>query len=206
MIAAVLLAAGSARRFDGRQKLLAAVPHEGGEIPLVRAAALGLLDAGVGRVVVVVGRDAEKVRESLNGVAVRFIMNSDFATGMASSLRVGVAEATRLWPESAWILIALGDQPLRGQGVVETLVRTVVSAPTAPARQIIAPRFQGEPGNPVVFANMLVPELMAISGDRGARSVVERLPARVQYIDFACSAPPDIDTLADLERLRGRTA
>ena len=203
MIAVVLLAAGGARRFDGTQKLLATVPHEGAEVVLVRLTAEGLIEAGLDRIVVVLGRDAERVRRSLDGLDVRFVVNAAFASGMSSSLRAGVSEVMRLWPRVTWILIALGDQPMTAAGVVEELARVTAHSDNGrPASEIVAPRFRGEAGNPVLFASSLVPELMAISGDRGARAVVERVPARVRYVDFEFVAPPDVDTPDDLKRLR----
>jgi len=204
MIAAVLLAAGNARRFDGSQKLLAPVPRAGGDAPLVRCAAEALIVAGLERIVVVLGREADAVGRSLDGLAVRLLINAAYVTGMSSSLRAGVGEAVCLWPATEWVLIALGDQPLAGTGVVEALARACRGAgrERATAPQIIAPRFRGEVGNPVLFARALVPELLSTSGDRGARSVVERDPTRVRYVDFAAPAPPDVDTVQDLAALR----
>src|SRR5436309_12306308 len=87
MIAAVLLAAGSARRFDGRQKLLAPVPHEGGFVPLVRLSVVCLTQAGLEQVLVVGGRDGLQVRDCLGDLDVQFALNKTFASGMSSSLR-----------------------------------------------------------------------------------------------------------------------
>src|SRR5204862_2870403 len=99
-------------------------------------------------------------------------------------LRSGVAEAMQLWPKAEWLLIALGVQPLAGTGVVEALVRT--SATIEGGRrtpQIIAPRFAGESGNPVLFSRERAPELLLAYGDRGARSVVERQPRQVRHVE-----------------------
>jgi molybdenum cofactor cytidylyltransferase len=202
MIAAVLLAAGRARRFDGRQKLLAAIPHDGGHVPLVRLSVLGLMEAGMRHIVVVGGQAAGQVHQCLEGLDVAFVVNEGFATGMSSSLRIGVDEAVRRWPDSEGVLIALGDQPLFGTAIIEVLLECFATrerGPNGPA--IIAPRFRGEGGNPVLFSRGLVPELLLISGDRGARAVVERDPARVRYVDFDRDAPLDVDSVGDLADL-----
>ena len=208
MIAAVLLAAGSARRFGGTQKLLAPVPwpgapeREGKTVPLVRLSLLGLRDGGIERVVVVLGRDAEQVRECLADVDPEVVVNSEYRSGMSSSVRAGVETAMRLWPDSEGLLLALGDQPLVGSPVVPRLVRQFTAeVPHESGVRIVAPRYRGEQGTPVVFARELVPELLALSGDYGARSVVERAPERVQYVDFDREAPMDVDTPADLAAL-----
>jgi molybdenum cofactor cytidylyltransferase len=202
MISAVLLAAGSARRFDGSQKLLALVPSADGPVPLVRHSVSALLDAGLTHIVVVIGRDAERVRAGLTGLDVRLVLNPEFVTGLSSSLRIGVSEAIRVWPTDDAILIALGDQPLTGTGVLESILRTIAERGN---RWIIAPRFRGELGNPVLFARALVPELLDVSGDRGARGVVERDRSRVHYVDFESAMPPDVDTVSDLAALTARS-
>jgi molybdenum cofactor cytidylyltransferase len=117
---------------------------------------------------------------------------------MSSSLRAGVAEAARLWPDSAGMVVALGDQPLGGSGILEQLVATFGSRPQGSTKAIVAPRFRGVLGNPVMFARELLPELLAVTGDNGGRSVVVRDASRVAYVDFDRDAPPDVDTVDDL--------
>ena len=202
MISAVLLAAGGARRFDGSQKLLARVPHDGASIPLVRFSVICLLAAKLERIVVVLGREAEAVRQSLADCPVEMVVNAEAHTGMSSSLRSGVAEIARRWPDSAAILIALGDQPIVERRIIDALVSQLAERGndgSAPA--IVAPKFQGALGTPVLFTMPLVSELLALSGDRGARSVVERDASRVRYVEFDRPAPLDVDTVTDLATL-----
>lgn len=85
MIAGVLLAAGGARRF-GSQKLVATFAG----VPLVRHAAEALSRA-TDSLLVVVGRDADAVRASLRGIDAVIVENTDWSTGLASSIRCGVA-------------------------------------------------------------------------------------------------------------------
>lgn len=205
MIVGILLAAGSARRFDGTQKMLAPVPNTNGErpVPLVRLAVLGLCEAGLDHVVVL-GRDAEAVRACVADLGSSFVVNPAFESGMSSSLRRGVEYALEHWPTADGLLIALGDQPLTGTGtgIVEVLVEHFRRPPNQGRRPlIVAPRYRGEIGNPVLFDRTLAPELVAIAGDRGARSVVERDPTRVCYVDFDRDAPRDVDTPDDVTAL-----
>lgn len=203
MIVGVLLAAGSARRFDGTQKMLAGVPTRSGErpVPLVRLAVLGLCEAGLDHVVVL-GREAEAVQASVADLGSSFVVNLAFASGMSSSLRTGVAYAIAHWRTAEGLLIALGDQPLAGSGIVEVLVEHFRRVPNgAPRPLIVVPRYRGELGNPVLFDRSLASELLAVTGDRGARGVVERDPNRVRYVDFDRAPPRDVDTLADVTAL-----
>ena len=202
MIAAVLLAAGNARRFDGTQKLLAMVPTKDGPLPLVRHSAAGLFEAGLRNIVVVIGRDADDVRRALDGMDLRFVFNADFAAGLSTSLKKGVSEAMRLWPELSQLAIALGDQPLTGTGVLQALLSCERSLESQLEYLIIAPRYRGETGNPVLFAREFLPELMLHpTGDRGARVLIERNPTRVRYVDFDRDTPADVDTVNDLSAL-----
>jgi len=203
MIVGILLAAGRAQRFDGTQKMLAPVPNENGEraVPLVRLAVLGLCEAGLDHVVVL-GREAEAVRAAVADLGSSFVVNAAFESGMSSSLRAGVEYALEHWRAADGVLIALGDQPLAGSGIVELLVERFRSVPDDPGRPlVVVPRYRGELGNPVLFDRTLAPELLAVTGDRGARGVVERDPTRVSYVDFDRMPPRDVDTPADVTAL-----
>jgi molybdenum cofactor cytidylyltransferase len=201
MIAAVLLAAGSARRFDGTQKLLAMVPTKDGAVALVRHSVAGLLSAGLPNVVVVTGRDDDQVRRALNGMDVRFVFNPDYASGLSTSLKKGLSEALRLWPKADELLVALGDQPLTGTGIIEALLSVDRTPHDRRRHPIVVPRFRGQYGNPVLFARELAPELLEVTGDRGARAIIERDPSRVRYVDFDRAMPLDVDTVRDLAAL-----
>jgi molybdenum cofactor cytidylyltransferase len=117
---------------------------------------------------------------------------------MSTSVITGVTAALERWPESGAILIALGDQPLLDERIVPGIVRAFDPAVGA---RIVAPRYRGVRGNPVMFSRELTDELLGISGDQGARAVVERDPKRVLYVDFDLDAPIDVDTPDDTVRL-----
>lgn len=202
MITAVLLAAGAARRFDGTQKLLATVPTQDRRVPLVRHSVAGLLEAGLQQIVVVTGRDEGEVRRALDGIDVEFAHNPDYPSGLSSSLKKGVATAMRLWPTMEALLVALGDQPLTGTGVLEVLLSSERSLEDRIHHPIVAPRYRGELGNPVLFSREFLPDLLLeLTGDRGARVIVESNLSRVHYVDFDRAMPLDVDTVSDLAAL-----
>ncbi len=175
----------------GRPKLLLPV---GGK-PVVRHAAERLLDAGVSPLMAVVGHEEAQVRAALAGLSVDFVMNPDPAAGQASSLVAGIRA---LPPGVGAVLVALGDQPFVPVRVTEGLIYAFRSA----GKAIAAPRYRDGLGNPVVFGVEVFPELLALTGDRGARGVIERDPSRVTLVDFDESMPQDVDTQADYDRLR----
>ncbi|HEY4218046.1 MAG TPA: nucleotidyltransferase family protein [Gemmatimonadaceae bacterium] len=190
MIAGLLLAAGGARRF-GSQKLLAQLDGQ----PLVRHAA-NVLISTTDRVTVVVGNDARQVQSTLNDLDADVVDNAEWATGLASSLRCGIAA---LPVEAEAVVVALGDQP-RVDAIV---IREVIARWRAGGRAIVATRYAGVQGHPVLFDRAVFDELLALEGDRGAKSVIERIPERVEYVDVHVPAPRDVDTPDDLAALGG---
>lgn len=189
MIAAVVLAAGRASRF-GSSKLLA--PLHGA--PVVRRTVERALASRVGAVLVVTGADGAAVADALAGLPVRLVPNARWESGMGTSLAAGIAA---LPAEAAAAVILLGDQPTVDPATIEA----VIAAHARSGRPIVAPRYRGEHGHPVLFARSVFPELRALAGDRGARAVVERDPARVEVVPVDRAAPADVDTPADLARV-----
>ena len=190
MIAGLLLAAGGARRF-GTQKLLA--PLDG--VPLVRHTA-GTLAGAVDTLVVVVGHDAERVQRALSDLRPKIAVNKEWRGGLSMSLRVGARALPR---DAESVVIALGDQPLGDSGVVHA----VVEQWRVTGALIVAPRYYGTRGHPVLFARAVFPELERQTGDIGARGVIDRDLSRVVYVDIASPLPADIDTPEDLKRVQG---
>jgi len=190
LITAIVLAAGLSRRM-GRAKLL--LPLEGR--PVIRITVEHVLASGIPRVVVVTGPEPHQVTEALTGLPVSFAVNPAPEAGQASSIRIGVKAVP---PETEAALITLGDQPFLPAGVIPSLLAARRSAETP----IVAPRYRDGRGNPVLFGREMFPELLELSGDQGARSIIERDPGRVTLVDFDFPMPHDLDTPEDYGRLR----
>ena len=192
MIAALLLAAGASRRFGGGlQKLTQELNGK----PVVRWSAEALVGPPVDELLVVVGANDQPVRDALQGIPARFIRNPVAEQGMASSVSVGVS-AVR--PDTEAVLVVLGDEPLVGH---EPLARVVARYRDGSAA-VVAPTFRGVRGHPVLFDRVVFPELIALGGDRGARAVADRDPTRLALVELDLPKPVDVDTQADLARLR----
>lgn len=188
MIAGIVLAAGFARRM-GRQKLLLDLRGK----PVVRWSVEAILPHA-GDVVVVTGQDDAAVRAALEGLPVRFALNPRPQAGQGSSIAVGMAA---LKPWTAAVLIALGDQPRLPDGVIPALVQ----AREETGRAIAVPVYRGIQGTPVLFAGEVFGELAALSGDTGARAVVQARPERVARVEVDAPMPLDVDTPEDYARL-----
>jgi molybdenum cofactor cytidylyltransferase len=191
LIAAIVLAAGESTRM-GRQKLTLPMPDGR---PLVRVAVERVLATAPDETVVVLGRDAEAIAQTLSGLPVRTVVNPRYAEGQSTSLRAGL---DALGPDTVAAVVALGDQPSQDPGVI----RRLIAAFHATARPIVVPVYRNGRGNPVLFAAALFDELRAVTGDRGGRDVIARDPARVAEVAVDMPMPADVDTPADYEAVR----
>lgn len=188
--AAVVLAAGKASRFGGG-KLLA--DYQGA--PLLHGALAAARIAAADRVTVVTGADAEAVGTCAQAFdpAIRLVHAADYASGMAASLRAGIAS---LQDETQAAFVFLGDMPRVPHSVLERLAQAVSDG--APAA---APIFAGRRGNPVVLGRSLFADVARLGGDVGARPILQALGPRLALID----APDDgilfdVDEPGDLSR------
>ena len=190
MIAGVVLAAGLSRRM-GQAKLLMPV----GGRAIVRYAVESVLAGGVDSVWVVTGPDVEPIAAALSGLEVQIVVNPAPEEGQASSLRAGVAAL----PASVEaVLIALGDQPALAPSIIPALL----AARRTSAKLIVAPRYRDGQGNPVLFRREIFPELLRLTGDQGARPIIQKEPARVEWVELDLPMPPDVDTQDDYEKIR----
>lgn len=190
MICGVVLAAGLSRRM-GRAKLL--LDWDGR--PVIRRAVEQVRAGGVDELIVVIGSEGEAIRNALAGLPVRFARNPKPEAGQGSSIACGI-EA--LPAEATAVLIAPGDQPMLPPEVIPRILQTFGQT----GKPIVAPVYRGVQGNPVLFASSMFPELRVLTGDRGARAVVEKDPERVARIAFDLPLPPDLDTPEEYARLR----
>jgi molybdenum cofactor cytidylyltransferase len=187
VIAGIVLAAGGSTRM-GRPKML--LPSGSGT--LLSAAVAPLLEAGLDRVVVVLGDRAEEVRRGArlpSDPRLVLVVCEGWGAGMASSLKRGLGSCA----DADAVVVALGDQP----GVTAERVRMVTAA-FAPGRDLVVPVHRGVPAHPVLFGRSLFSELGALSGDVGAREVVRRHESEAVRIEV--QALPDIDTEEDYRR------
>ncbi len=184
-IAAIVLAAGQSRRMGGTNKLLAEIDG----VAMVARVHGAALSARTDPVIVVTGDDAEAVLGVLASQPVRAVHNPDFAHGISTSLGHGIAAL----PDSVdGVAICLGDMPR----LTATHIDRIAGAfdPDA-GRAICVPTFEGRRGNPVVWARRYFPEILALEGDAGARSLIEA------HMDAVCPVVMDDDAvLVDVDR------
>lgn len=190
-VALILLAAGASTRM-GRPKQLLPI---GGQ-PLLRAVAEAALAAPVAPVVVVLGAHANTVSSCLDGLAVHRAFNPHWATGMASSIRCGIAAVEQIAPDSPAVIMALADQP----GLSATHLANLLATRQRTRRTIVATEHDGVLQPPACFDRTHFAVLQQLTGDAGARHLFKHHAQEVATVPLATH--PDLDTPADYERLR----
>jgi molybdenum cofactor cytidylyltransferase len=186
-VAAVLLAAGQARRMGagGRHKLLA----EFDGVPLVRRTAQMLLSAKLSTVVAVSGHRREEIEQAICDLDLDLVYNADYASGMASSLVAGFSHKAALAADG--VLVMLADMPAVSSKQVDRLVSAFRDSD---GEAIIRSVFDGKRGNPIILPRHVFPEVLRLKGDIGARAIIEGASLPVVDIDIGPAAHIDVDT------------
>jgi molybdenum cofactor cytidylyltransferase len=188
----VVLAAGASRRLGQPKQLL---PFRGRPLlchVMDQTAALPLASR-----VLVLGAYAADIQAAIGSGPWTAVTNPDWATGMGSSLRWGVAQSLSECPEIEHLLCLVSDQPLVSEGFLNVLINKHIESKSL----ITASEYQGGPGVPAVFSRACFAELMALEGDQGARKLFKIHAHAVQRLPFE-GGSFDIDSPEDLQRLQ----
>jgi len=168
-----------------------------GGVPMVARAVDAALGSAARPVVVVLGARAERVRAPISGKPVVTVLNPDWDSGMASSVRVGMAALLGAEPGLDAVLLAPCDQPALSAQIIDAL-----AALHRESGRTAAARFSGRNGAPAVFGRRHFGALLALSGDEGARGLLNSGSQEVSTIEFPDLAL-DLDTPADVRRWAG---
>ena len=182
--AAVILAAGRSQRFGDDNKMLH--PIQG--VAMIRRTVDAVLAANFGDVVVVTGHEADAVERSMQGLPVRCVRNATPWAGMGTSLATG---ANAIFSEALAVFIVLGDMP---HLKTETLLSLMDAFDLKSGHDIVVPVHDGRRGHPVLFAKRYFTRLCALSGDNGARDILNNHPERVSAVPVN-----DLGTLLDID-------
>jgi len=184
-VAAIVLAAGRSTRMGGPNKLLAEV----GGRPLIRIAVEGALASKARPVIVVTGHQRDRIEETLKGLPVTFAHNPDFAQGLSTSLRAGIAAVPA---DVDGVVVCLGDMPQIEASLIDRLI-----AAFDPERGalVVVPTVDSKRGNPVVWSRRFFTDLVTLEGDVGARHLIGGYPEAVAEVPVTGQATLiDIDT------------
>ena len=184
-IAAIVLAAGRSTRMGGPNKLLAEISGR----PLVRIAAQEALASQARPVIVVTGHQRERVEAAVSSLEVVLVHNPDFANGLSTSLKAGVAAVPA---DADGAIVCLGDMP---QVDAKLIDRLLAAFDPEKGALVVVPTIDGKRGNPVVWSRRFFPELAALDGDTGARHLIASYPEAVTEVPLTGNAAlVDVDT------------
>jgi molybdenum cofactor cytidylyltransferase len=198
-VGGIVLAAGQSSRFRAASgsdatKLMAELDGE----PIVRRVVEAALAARARPIVVVTGYARNRVEAALADLDIGTAFNPNFASGLASSLKAGLAAMPL---DVAGSLVLLGDMPRVGAPLIDALIEAFLARKDALAA---IPLCEGRRGNPVLLGRRLFERAMRLEGDEGARRLIGALGAgelaEVEASDMGATF--DIDTPDDLAAAR----
>ena len=185
--AGVVLAAGASTRMGSPKQLL-----DVGGRPMLERVVAAACASRLDEVVVVLGAEAERIRDAVDVQRARVIVNEQYADGMSTSLRAGIGA---LGDDVDHVVVILGDQP----GVDASLIDQLLEARESSGLPAAALDFDGLLHPPVVLARELWPRIDELRGDVGLRQLLRDDPDRVARIPASrpSAHPVDIDTPDD---------
>lgn len=166
--AAILLAAGLSKRFGAANKLLTDWHGK----PLIAHAFTPLISTDLEEIIIVTGHEHAELQKTLIPflplhLKCRFIFNSNYQSGMGSSIATG---ARALSADISAAFIALADMPTLDAATFKKLIQEFQNHPPS---TILAPTYKGQRGHPVLFGNTHFKDLQKLRGDKGAKETIE---------------------------------
>ncbi|MEP3245446.1 MAG: molybdopterin-binding/glycosyltransferase family 2 protein [Sneathiella sp.] len=194
-IAVLLLAAGQSRRMGRENKLLALVDEK----PMVRRVAEQALASKADHLLMVTGHEADDVLKTVWDLDVPSVQNPDFADGLSTSLKLGFRV---LQDQYDGILVCLGDMPFVTTDIFDQLIDAF---DPVEGRAIIIPATDGKRGNPALLSSQFKDDIREITGDMGAKALIEENEPLVHAVEIDSSSIfADIDTPEILARVTGQ--
>jgi len=161
VISAILLAAGQSKRMDGENKLTKEIKG----IPLIKLSVKNILASSVDELIIVLGYQKEIIEKLIDkNEKIKFVFNKDFESGMATSIKAGLNHLSK---KTEAFFICLGDMPMVSHDIYDQLIKSKNN------KEVIVPTYKGQQGNPVLFNKSMKEKVIDISGDIGAKKILE---------------------------------
>lgn len=198
-VSALVLAAGSSRRFGENNKLLQSWQGK----PLLHHVLQTITDSQIEHITLITGHQDASIAQSVKNLEqilpVHCLHNDAHATGMASSLVRGVSALVNYDA----IVVVLADMPAVNPAAINALIDAFKSYPD---KALYIPVHEGKRGNPVLISSQLFDSILALRGDTGARKLARQFPDAVMEVETDCAGVlQDIDTQDDLHQLASKS-
>jgi len=200
MISAIVLAAGESKRMGQTKQLL---EFQGKTI--LEHVLENLQASRVGEVILVLGHEAERIRQKVPAQKIMVVINPRYEEGMSTSLRKGLMAMDK---KAEAFMVVLADQPAISKGILNRLIQSFEQARAE--KSIVLPTYRGSRGHPVLFSTKHKKEALGLKGDVGCRQILVDHPEDILEIEVDSDAVLyDIDTPEDYRdqkkwRFRGK--
>jgi molybdenum cofactor cytidylyltransferase len=164
--------------------------------PILRHVVDAALASSLDQVVLVLGHAAEEIASlGWEDGRLRVARNDRYASGQSTSLIAGLTAAD---PNSTAAVVLLGDQP----GIRADAIDSVIRAWRNRDGRVVQASYGTRPGHPALFARSIWPVLRRVTGDEGARGILDQHPDWRSLVEVGGDPPDDIDTEEDYARVR----
>ncbi len=168
-----------------------------GESSIVEQTIDNLVNSRVSEVVVVLGYDAEEIKEKIATKPIKIAINPDYHQGMSTSIATGLSMVDN---KAEAVMLALADQPLVYSKTINRIIEGFINH----NKGIATPTYQGRRGHPTIFSIKYKKELLRLKGDVGARQIINEHPNDI--LEVAVDSPGiniDIDTMSNYRSVTG---
>lgn len=187
-IGIIILAAGASRRMQEPKQLL---EFEGKTF--LRRAALAAIESVCKPVVIVLGANFEKTKAEIKDLPVEICFNENWESGLSSSIKTGIENLLEIEPDISAAMMTLADQPFVTAHHINRFAEKFYQSKSA----MIAAEYNDTIGVPALFAREVFDDFFELSGDKGAKLILEKRREALETIELP-EAAFDIDTPQDL--------
>lgn len=191
-IGIIILAAGASRRMKEPKQLLR---FEGKT--LLRRAVETAIESICKPVVVVLGANFENTNAEIKDLPVEICFNENWQSGLSSSIKTGIENLQKIEANISAVIITLADQPFIRANHINNFAEKFYRSP----KRIIAAKYNGTTGIPALFAREIFDDFFELSGDKGAKLILEKRRETLETIEMT-EAAFDIDTQQDFINLK----
>ena len=180
MISAILLAAGQSKRMNGENKLTKEIQGA----PLIKHSVKNILASPIDELIVVLGHQKETIEKLIDkNKKIKFVYNKNYKNGISSSIQTGLRIISK---KMEAFFICLGDMPDVNQNIYNKMIKTKLNynkklKPNF-KKEIFIPTYEKKNGNPVLFTKHMKEKIMQISGDDGAKELIEIYKSKALHI------------------------
>jgi len=172
MITAILLAAGQSKRLFNQNKL---IKNYKGKL-LINHAVQSIIKSKIEKLIIVLGFEYLKVKKKINkNKKIKFVINHNYTRGIASSIKCGLKKISN---KSDGFIIVQADMPEIGKNILNKLYKEIKTN----KKEIFVPRKNNKIGNPIGFKLSMINQLKKISGNRGAKFIIQKNKSKIKYI------------------------